>query len=330
MSAPFPWQVRQWERLWNARRADSMPHALLLTGHAGRGVSEFARRLAAALLCTEPSADGAACGRCPSCALDRAGHHPELAVIVPEAAGKAIKVDQVRGLMDFVSLKPVLAAFKTALLDPADAMNRQAANALLKTLEEPPPRTVLVLCAERRASLPLTVQSRCQRVDFPPVEPEPAGVWLRARLPDTPDPELLMSLYDHAPLAALSAHERGALGLRDEILADLEKLALWRADPVEVAERWSKGDTAAVFHWLAKLVQDLIAAKLACPGRGLSNLDRREQIGVLAARLEAAALFDAYDGLLAQRRHLAGGGNVPALNFLEAFTMTWTTSHPPR
>ncbi len=330
MSAPFPWQAPLWERLWRARCRGRMPHALLLTGHPGRGVSEFARRLAAALLCAEPAADGAPCGRCRSCALNDAGHHPELSVLVPEAPGKAIKVDQVRGLMDFVALKPVFGAFKVALLDPADAMNRQAANALLKTLEEPPPGTVLLLCAERRAALPLTIQSRCQRVDFPPVSPDLGGPWLGARLPGVLDPGSLLPLYDHAPLAALTAHEQGELALRDDILRDLEQLAAGRADPVEIAFLWSERDPAAVFLWLVKLVSDLITIKLAPRIPALSNPDRRERLAGLAAARGTAALFGVYDGLLEERRHAAAGGNVPALNFLEAFTMTWTTSQKPR
>jgi DNA polymerase-3 subunit delta' len=328
MSAPFPWQAAQWERLSQARRTGRMPHALLLTGPRGRGVPEFARRLAAALLCLEPRPDGGPCGRCTSCALSDAGHHPELAVLTPEAEGKAIKIDPIRELADFVALKPVYGAFKVALIDPAEAMNRQAANALLKTLEEPPPLTVLALCAERRASLPLTVQSRCQRVDFPPVPPELAGTWLATRIPDHTGLDALMALYDHAPLAILAAHENGELGQRDQILADLEGLALRQADPVQVAARWSAQDTGAVSLWLLRLLGDLTAAKLGARRRGLQNLDRRDRIEALAAPLDAHTLFAAYEGLLAQRRHLAEGGNVPALNFLEAFTITWTTPNP--
>jgi DNA polymerase-3 subunit delta' len=308
MSAPFPWQAAQWERLSLARRTARMPHALLLTGHRGRGVPELARRLAAALLCLEPLPDGGPCGHCTSCALSDAGHHPELAVLAPEAEGKAIKVDQIRQLVDFVALKPVYGAFKVALIDPADAMNRQSANALLKTLEEPPPRTVLILCAERRASLPLTVQSRCQRLDFPPVPPDLARDWLAARIAEPAEIGTLMRLYDHAPLAVLAAHEKGELGQRDQILADLEALALRRADPVEVAARWSGLDMVSL--WLLRLLGDVAAAKLGPRGRGLQNLDRRDRIEALAAPLDPHALFAAYEGLLEQRLSLWWGDLV--------------------
>ncbi|MGQ0593141.1 MAG: DNA polymerase III subunit delta' [Gammaproteobacteria bacterium] len=326
MSPPFPWQAPQWERLWHARHTDHMPHALLLTGHRGRGVTEFARRLAAALLCTSPLPDGAPCGRCRSCALHDAGNHPELLVVAPEAVGKAIKVDQIRELMDFVSLKPVFGAFKVALVDPAEAMNRQSANALLKTLEEPPPRTVLALCAERRASLPLTVQSRCQRVDFPPVAPELAGAWLRARLPDAPNLGSLLLLYDHAPLAVLSAHASGDLGLRDDLIGDLERLALGQADPIEVAARWSTLDTPAVFLWFVKLVGDLIVVRSGASTGRASNSDRAQRLTDLAHPRRLIQLFACYDQLLRDRQYLQVAGGVPAINFLEAFAITWALS----
>ncbi|MGH8575657.1 MAG: DNA polymerase III subunit delta' [Gammaproteobacteria bacterium] len=330
MSPPFPWQAAQWERLWAARHTDHMPHALLLSGHRGRGVSEFALRLTAALLCLSPLPDGAPCGRCRSCALHDAGNHPELLVVAPEAVGKAIKVDQIRELMDFVSLKPVFGAFKVALVDPAEAMNRQAANALLKTLEEPPPRTVLALCAERRASLPLTVQSRCQRVDFPPVAAEPAGAWLRARLPEAPDLGSLMALYDQAPLAVLSAHASGELGLRDDLIGDLERLALDQADPIEVAARWSTLDTPAVFLWLVKLLGDLIAVKSGASTGRVSNSDRAQRLTDLAQPCRLVQLFACYDQLLRDRQYLQIAGGVPAINFLEAFTITWALSKGSR
>ncbi len=323
MSAPFPWQAAQWERLRHARHTDRMPHALMLTGHRGRGVSEFARRLGAALLCLTPLPDGAPCGRCRSCALHDAGNHPELVVVAPEAVGKAIKVDQIRELMDFVSLTPVFGAFKVALVDPAEAMNRQAANALLKTLEEPPPRTVLALCAEHRAALPLTVQSRCQRVDFPPVAAEPAGAWLRARLPAAPELGSLLALYDHAPLAVVSAHARGDLGLRDDLIADLERLALGQADPIEVAARWSTLDTPAVFLWLVKLVGDLIAIQSGASTGRVSNRDRAQRLRDLAHPRCLIELFACYDQLLRDRQYLQVASGVPAINFLEAFAIGW-------
>ena len=326
MSPPFPWQAVQWKRLWHARHTDHMPHALLLIGHRGRGISEFGLRLTAALLCPSPLPDGAPCGGCRSCALHDAGNHPEHLVVAPEAVGKAIKIDQIRLLMDFVSLKPVFGAFKVALVDPAEAMNRQAANALLKTLEEPPPRTVLALCTERRASLPLTIQSRCQRVDFPPVAAESAGAWLRAHLPDAPDLGSLMALYDHAPLVVVSAHAKGDLGLRDDLIEDLERLALGRADPIKVAARWSTLDTPSVFLWLVKLLGDLIAVKSGASTGRVSNRDRVERLKDLAHPHRLCQLFACYDQLLRDRQYLQIAGGVPAINFLEAFAITWALS----
>ncbi|MGH8566646.1 MAG: DNA polymerase III subunit delta' C-terminal domain-containing protein, partial [Gammaproteobacteria bacterium] len=188
------------------------------------------------------------------------------------------------------------------------------------------PRTVLALCAERRASLPLTVQSRCQRVDFPPVAAEAAGAWLRARLPDAPDLGSLMALYDYAPLAVLSAHASGDLGLRDDLIGDLERLALGQADPIEVAARWSTLDTPAVFLWLVKLVGDLIAVKSGASTGMVSNRDRARRLTDLAHPRRLVQLFACYDQLLRDRQYLRVAGGVPAINFLEAFAITWALS----
>ncbi|MCI0452031.1 MAG: DNA polymerase III subunit delta', partial [Candidatus Latescibacteria bacterium] len=123
-------------------------------GGIASGISEFARALAASLLCAVPSGEGAPCGRCKSCVLFSAGNHPEYFRITPEAKSAVIKIEQVRAVPDFVGMRNLFGPFKVVVIDPADAMNRNAANSLLKILEEPPPQSVILLVTEKSGRLP--------------------------------------------------------------------------------------------------------------------------------------------------------------------------------
>jgi DNA polymerase III, delta subunit, C terminal len=128
------------------------------------------------------------------------------------------------------------------------------------------------------------------------------------------------------PLAVVSAHAKGDLGLRDDLIEDLERLALGRADPIEVAARWSTLDTPSVFLWLVKLLGDLIAVKSGLSTARVSNRDRAERLKDLAHPHRLCQLFAYYDQLLRDRQSLQIAGGVPAINFLEAFAITWALS----
>ncbi|HSW52736.1 MAG TPA: hypothetical protein VLG93_05865, partial [Sulfuricaulis sp.] len=131
----YPWHGALWSAL--ARQFEQLPHALLLQGRPGLGKHDFAVQLAQALLC-EQARDGMACGQCHCCRLFAAGTHPDLAGVGLVEDAKSIAVDQIRALGDFLSLRPHTAARKVVIISPAEAMNINAANSLLKLLEEPP------------------------------------------------------------------------------------------------------------------------------------------------------------------------------------------------
>ncbi|MCO5107587.1 MAG: DNA polymerase III subunit delta' [Burkholderiaceae bacterium] len=200
----YPWLEPAWTRLLAQR--DRLHHALLIHGPAGIGKSAFAAELARSLLCESPLPDGAACGSCSACGWFAQGNHPDFRLLAPAAADEAregeagpgdeaprkatgkgsarpprdIRIDQVRALERFTGIGGHRGAAKVVLIEPADAMNTAAANALLKTLEEPSGQTRFVLVTDRPDVLPATVRSRCRALGLPLPAPEVAAAWLAA------------------------------------------------------------------------------------------------------------------------------------------------------
>ncbi len=192
----YPWLEPSWRAVLAQRHRAH--HALLLHGPAGIGKSDFAAELARAWLCELPAADGSACGRCAACGWIAHDSHPDLRVLTPaaeeagegaegavrparaSAASRDIRIDQVRALERFVGVGGHRGGCKVVRVDPADALNLAAANALLKTLEEPGAGTRFLLVTHRPDALPATIRSRCLAVPLPLPALEVAAAWLVA------------------------------------------------------------------------------------------------------------------------------------------------------
>lgn len=317
----YPWQHQPWQKLRLARQQDRLPHALLLAGAEGCGRREFARELAWSLLCEQPEPDDdLACGQCRACRLLAGGNHPDLLGIHPAEEGKAIKIDQVRGLIEFFSLTPNYGGYQIALLQPAEAMNHNAANSLLKLLEEPPPRRLLLLVSAQPAQLPATVRSRCQRVDFRPGIEE-GRAWLRENPPaNAPPVDLLLTLSGGAPLRALELADR--LPGREQLLKQLKKLLAGQADPVRTAEDWEKQGSAEILYWIQICTMDLIRCRMAGIGH-LVNSDLADGLASLAEKLEPRGLFHLLEKQAECGRLLGGPTNVKDQTLLEAVALHW-------
>ena len=209
----LPWLAEPMARAREAFERGRLGHAILIQARAGLGSDVLARWLAALVLCD--SAEGQPCGACPSCTLLAAGTHPDLMAIERQEDATQIKVEQVRELGETLALKSLRGGYKAAVITEAGLLNANAANALLKTLEEPQAKTLLVLCATRASRLPATVVSRCQRLVIPLPQREAALEWLRQLKPLEHWPRIL----DHAagaPLLALELESRGYDWVVDE------------------------------------------------------------------------------------------------------------------
>jgi len=161
--------------LHQAMERDQMPHAYLFTGIRGVGKTSTARAMAMHLSCAAP-AEEKGCGRCAPCRQILGGNHPDLLFVQPEGAN--IKIDQIRSLNRRLAFAPVSAPYRISVVQQAQAMTEEAANAFLKTLEEPPPRNILILQAVEPGDLLPTIVSRCQRIAFQPLDAQEIAIWL--------------------------------------------------------------------------------------------------------------------------------------------------------
>jgi DNA polymerase-3 subunit delta' len=254
---PLPWLAAPLAQALQSQRG----HALMLHGAAGNGVLPFALALAQSWLCEAAEGRRPACGRCGSCRLVQGHVHPDLMLLMPEQhrrdhewplpgdkpeadgsrkPSRQIRVDEVRSLIDWVFKTSARGRGKVAVLAPGEALNPQSANALLKTLEEPPPGTRLIVTTPDPQRLLPTVRSRCQTQRLPDPEAVTAQAWLAAR--GVAEPAVLLAGAAGRPLDALAMHQAG-------MQADA-----WRQLPQALAQ----GQGRAVQGWSPPQLLDLL------------------------------------------------------------------------
>ncbi|MGH8278437.1 MAG: DNA polymerase III subunit delta' [Gammaproteobacteria bacterium] len=253
---PLPWQQPAWQRVNHWLAGKRLPHALLLHDSADGHSELFAMALAARVLCAAPE-DGRACGRCPSCRQLTAGAHPDYRAVSIEADKTGIGVAQIRELSAALVLTSQYGRGKIAVLHPADAMNVNAQNSLLKTLEEPSPGTLLLLVTAYPARLLPTIRSRCQRLVLQAQDPDVALAWLNAR--DTrADWAVLLAIAGGAPLAALECASLPLFQRRLDFFHALLELRAGRRNPLAWGAELGREPLPQVLRLLQVWVLDLI------------------------------------------------------------------------
>jgi DNA polymerase III subunit delta' len=253
----FPWHQAAWFRFGRALETERLSHAWLIEGPQGLGKLHLAFRMAARVLDTHwQPAD-------PPVPLQ----HPDLTWVTLEIddQGKQkrqIGIDQIREACASLAMTSYAGGWKVAVIWPAEQLNLHSANALLKTLEEPAPRTLLLMVRSRLDTLPATIASRCQRLRIAPPSTRQAVDWLEART-GTADWRRLLALAGGAPLLALLLAEEGFRDLDAEFSTDLLGVLVRQREPLEVAAGWARRPLAMTLRWLDVWTAELVRLKAA-------------------------------------------------------------------
>jgi DNA polymerase III subunit delta' len=274
------WHAHAWTAL--TRDFDRLPHAVLFFGPEGLGKSALAWRLTRSLLCDAPLAGGEACEVCRSCQRFDAGTHPDVLHVAPLGDSDWIVVDQIREITRFSALRPHTAKRKVVLLEPAEAMNLNAANALLKILEEPPASSVLLLATPRVSRIPATIRSRCLPVPLRPPGAVDALSWLRAQDIDGAVAAMALDLAGGAPLRALDFVRSGDLDIHIDWIRDISSVQNGKKDPLGCAARWKERGAGRCLEWFQRYVVQLLKDNRAEKINGCSSEDLFRFLDVLS------------------------------------------------
>jgi DNA polymerase-3 subunit delta' len=271
MNTLYPWQNTAWQQL--LREMDRLPHAMLITGEEGIGKRRFAEYLAQFMLCEDEHKTTEPCGVCDGCRWYSAGNHPDYRLLSPEdnesdAAEDAkpkrksqhIGVDEIRDLADFVNLTAHRRGIRVTLVYPAETLNVAAANAFLKTLEEPPSGAMFILVSHHWRRLLPTIRSRCRVFPLATPDQSVAAAWLAQQ--QVVNPGLHLAHTGGAPLAALDDASAEWLPQRKIFLSHIANPAVMDVLAVAAELEKAKLEVSLVVSWLQKWVHDLINIKM--------------------------------------------------------------------
>jgi len=306
----YPWQTKVWDELNQKINNERLPHALLLQGAPDSGLDSFASLFSQYLLCSNKKQSGA-CGQCRDCLLFIAGSHPGFMEILPLESdegkiSKVIKIDQIRDSVDFVMQTSMQNGMKVLLIRPADTMNPNAANALLKNLEEPPRNTQFLLVTNNPGRLMPTIRSRCQVIDIALPTLADAEQWLTPFIQDGAKRKQLLELSAGNPLLVKQWQDTAAIAdifaLREQVFEVLAK----RNSPLALAKSWLGHGAERIAWWWRWL---LLEAKQGAVNHN-TVLDTRQ----LAVFMEK---------LLVAKRQLESSANPNEQLLLESLLVDW-------
>ena len=326
----LPWQQPNWVHLCEYRAQNRVPQALLISGNKGLGKQHLAQQFAFSLLCVKPQDNGLHCGHCDRCLLLNAQTHPDFIEISPEEPGKTITIGQIRNLVTRLTLKPQFESWRVVIVSPADLMNKAAANAFLKCLEEPTERTVILLVTDKPVYLPATIMSRCQKLAVARPDKATVVTWLKQQNTEISQDNAitLYGLAQGSPLLALDYSMDGTLALRNDCFKAWIDIAKQRRHPVIVAEDWYKLPESSLLFWITSWIIDMIKCRYPIKSDWLYNPDLIESLQDLSLQLELKELYKLYDLMLVNRQRLNTQINKQTL--FEEILIKWFELNPSK
>src|SRR3989339_1207672 len=281
----YPWQKNQWEKLSRQFLQHQLPHALLLTGIKGLGKFQFAKKFSQFILCSSPR-ENQSCGVCRNCHLFETNNHPDFFPIQSEENNN-IKIDQIRTLITDLMQTPKCSAYQVVLIEPADSMNTASFNSLLKTLEEPLGNVIFLLVSSRAEKLPLTILSRCQKINFYADESFETLQWLAQYISDEEEAKLFLHAACGAPLKVLQLQDENYIHTRDEFFKYIsdEHLSVLKA-----AQVFSALPAEIILDYFYTWCLDIFKLQLKTNTQFITYADKIADLKIQAEKISTDAL----------------------------------------
>ena len=258
----YSWHQTAWDQLAKTRESNHLPHALLISGANGTGKYAFVTTLVSSLLCESLLDDYQPCGKCRSCKVHKANAHPDYQEVLLAEGKTQIVVDQIRSLNSFLHKSRSYKAYRVVFISPAESLNINATNSLLKSLEEPADNSVIILLTSQPSILLPTIRSRCQALQLPLPSRNISLDWL-SQQPIQHSPEELLDMAGGRPLAALKLDEGTLFESRKEFADDLSAVLMQQKTIIEVSKKWQSSSKQALLDWQINWVQQLIKQTLS-------------------------------------------------------------------
>jgi len=330
----YPWQSEQWSHITKQFHEQTLPHAFLFTGLKGIGKKHFAEHLVKFLFC-DAKQGSQACGECKQCKLMAAQTHPDYRLTEPEDGSAIIKVDAVRSLVEFFTLSSMQGGSKITVLCPAEALNHNAANALLKTLEEPAGQSLIILISHSAGKLLPTIRSRCQVIDFPIPTLELARQWLNnafsaegGETPSQIELDSLLSMSSNAPLKAKEYASINALSENNKMLDELGSLLKNDSLATSISSRWDDDLCNLRLAWTLRWLELILKLKMTGDKAEIQNQYGEKMLSYLADISSETQLLALYRESLKQYRLLLGVSNPNKALCFEYLLNQWSKLMP--
>lgn len=302
VSLPFPWHGEEWTHFSDALAGGHLPHALLLVGGQYSGKAQLALAMSRLLLCSQGE-NGNNCGHCHACELSASGNHGDFRWVQPQEKSRVIKIDQVREVVQFTQKTAAFGKHKVIVFAPADSMNVNAFNALLKPLEEPAEGTYLILVCNRLHGVPATIRSRCQihRLAIP--DTETSLSWLDGVTGNRKESQKLLTLAVDRPLLAQQLYEGAETEAYAQRSLAIQTLLQGHISVSQAGAMWDDIDVSVFLEQCSVQLQHLL--------RSLSAEQLRTQ--------EVQTVFVLLDELVRLQRAVNAGVNPSRQLLVESF-----------
>ncbi len=320
----YPWHENNWKYFVQARTTNHLPHALLIVGEEGIGKHILAERMARSLLCMQPI-DFEACGECQSCKTYKSGANPDYIKIELLEEKQQISVDQIRKFSEFFTYSRSFNTHRVAIINPVERMNNNAANSLLKSLEEPANNSVIILVASHLRKILPTIKSRCQLITVNSPSNKQSLDWLQTHHSEINQAELRLDIAASKPLKALVVSDED-IAARLSFFEDLKGIVEESLPIVATAKKWEKANIEPMLNWQITWAQQLI--KQAECGNSVAESSPNKDQGkfyqtqlALFTKIKHQNQWKLYQQLIKQKQYIHTSVNT--LMFIENMLLLW-------